>query len=67
MLCEKKSIHYHYSNARSELNSFCEERKYMQWFVMDEELFHMGPLRNIAPNATSPLVLHNINKRIADC
>lgn len=38
----------------------------MQWFVMDEILLQMGLLRNIAPNATSLLVPHDINKRIAE-
>lgn len=40
--------------------------KYTQWLVMDEKLFQMGPLRNIALNATSFLVPHEINKKIAE-
>lgn len=66
MLCEKKSIYYHHGNAQSELNSFCEERKSAEWFVMDKKLFQMGRLRNLAPYATSFLVSYDINKRIED-
>jgi len=38
----------------------------MQWFVMDEKLFQIGPLRNRVPNATSFLIPHDINKRIGE-